>query len=242
MAFSPDGSWLATNYYGRGEGQIDLWDARTGRPVATLRGHARGGSIYGLAFSPDGRRLASTSADGTALVWDVEAAVGRPVRVALDADQQEKLWAELAGDAALAAHAIDRWQAAPAEAVPFLRRKLRPAVAVPAERVAPLVAKLDSPTFAVREQATRDLAALGPGAAPALRAAAPAAPAEARRRIESLLAGWDDDHRRAGRAVEVLEAVVTPAARQLLAELAAGDPAARLTHEAVASLDRLRRP
>jgi hypothetical protein len=42
------------------------------------------------------------------------------------------------------------------------------------------------------------------------------------------------------RAVEVLEHIATPAARELLAELAKGAPAARLTVEATASLERLK--
>ena len=46
---------------------------------------------------------------------------------------------------------------------------------------------------------------------------------------------------RAVRAVEVLESINIPKARQLLTQLAKGTPAARLTREAKATLQRLER-
>jgi hypothetical protein len=86
------------------------------------------------------------------------------------------------------------------------------------------------------------LRALGPAAAGPLRRALAQSPsAEATRRIEVLLAGSPDDELRGRRAVEVLEALGTPAARALLAEWATGDPAAAATREAAAALTRLGR-
>ena len=55
-----------------------------------------------------------------------------------------------------------------------------------------LIADLDSETFAVRDSAMKELTKLGDAAAPALRDALDKAPsAEARRRIEGLLAKLD---------------------------------------------------
>jgi len=70
-ALSPDAETLATGGYSRSSGTqwITLFDLSTGRVLRVLRGHSD--VINGLAFSSDGKWLASGSSDKTARVWDV---------------------------------------------------------------------------------------------------------------------------------------------------------------------------
>jgi WD40 repeat protein len=70
VTFSPDGMMVAT---GGGQlrksGDVRLWDARTGHPVAILSGHTD--LVRALAFSPDGKSLATASFDSTVRIWEV---------------------------------------------------------------------------------------------------------------------------------------------------------------------------
>jgi WD40 repeat protein len=66
LVTSPDGTRLASIHFS--ENAVRLWDVATGRPVWKLAGAA---DLSGVAFAPDGRRLATADVNGQLLVWDV---------------------------------------------------------------------------------------------------------------------------------------------------------------------------
>jgi WD40 repeat protein len=238
--FSPDGKTLATAGQDR---TVSLWEVSTGQRRERLPGHQD--AVHFLTFSHDGLRLASGGADHTVLIWDL----GSNAKGQLTPKELDVLWTALGDDGAPAAYrAIRTLAAVPDQAVPFLKEHVEPSAVVKAEPVQALLADLDSEQFAVRQRATTELQKLGTGAAPLLRKALAeqVSSPEVRRRLEQVLAkldgarlGWAE--LRTVLAVEVLERIGSPEARQVLQTLAGGNPDARPTQEAKASLERLNR-
>jgi WD40 repeat protein/serine/threonine protein kinase len=80
--YSPDGKWIAS---GGGDRTVRVWRATGREEVAVLHGHR--GAVYGVAFTPDGRRVVSYSqkrgfgwaGDDTVGVWDIDVGTSLPV-------------------------------------------------------------------------------------------------------------------------------------------------------------------
>jgi WD40 repeat protein len=78
VALVPNGQALAIGSgkeEGSSKGRVELWDAEAGEREQTLAGHSR--SVTSLAFSPDGKMLASGSQDKTVKLWSVAKALRR---------------------------------------------------------------------------------------------------------------------------------------------------------------------
>jgi dipeptidyl aminopeptidase/acylaminoacyl peptidase len=243
VAFSPDGRLLATTSNDR---TVRIWDVAAGKERRAFDGHI--GAANGVAFSPDGRTLAATSSDTTILLWDLRDVSVEPRAVlALSPSDCKRAWESLAGADAIAAYRSIRALAGdPDGTVPWLRDRVRPAQRLDEKRVQQWLAELGDAKFAVRERATREISALGDQAGYILlKRLETETSQEARRRIERLLTNLakvpPPEVLQALRAIEVLERLGTPPARQLLRTLADGEPAARQTQDARSSLQRLER-
>jgi WD40 repeat protein/serine/threonine protein kinase len=74
LAYSPDGRWIVANDEGIGrDTRLVIRDAGTGHMVHSL--DAGPSRLNGLAFSPDGRRVAAVGDDSLLRVWDTETGV-----------------------------------------------------------------------------------------------------------------------------------------------------------------------
>lgn len=241
FSVSPDGKLLAAC----STDGLCLWDTATGTFQAALSGHR--GTVTTVAFSPDGGALISAACDGTVLIWDVARLMARPAPQALSAGDLESLWNDLAAaDAQAAGKAMRRLTGHPQQTAALLSNKLKPAAASK-EMLAKLVADLDDAHSATREIATTKLEELAEMAEPALRACLAAKlTLEQKRRIELVLARLsepitDPNKLRSLRCVEVLVAMRTSEAIELLQTLAAGTGGAYETREAGAALMRMKK-
>jgi len=239
LAYSPDARFIAC---GGWDGRILVYSAVSGDQLAQWQGNQ--GYIHALAFSRDGRLLASGGHNGTILIWEVPK--HERSDLVLKEGDLDSFWLELGDrDAPDANHALAGFAAAPEQTLPFFRKQLS-AIGKQLEgsQYADLIAKLDDDSFKVREKAMRELALAGADAADALRRELNNSPsAEVKRRIEDLLGrlktGGYSQRLRFLRALEVLERIGSPQAKNVLRSLVGQSLPPDLREEVQASLSRL---
>jgi hypothetical protein len=163
-------------------------------------------------------------------------------------DELTPLWTDLGSDdPVMVQRTIAALVARPRETVPFAQRHLKPVPRLCPRQLTRLIVDLDSDQWEARERSTRQLESLGESVEPHLRKVlAETSSLEVRWRIRMLLNKFRNgrlhpppDRLRQDHAIEVLERIGDASARQFLALLAEGEPAAPLTLEAKCALERL---
>lgn len=238
LAMAPDGRSLAIV---DGHNELALIETYTGKRLSSFNVE----NVRCLAFSADGRYLASGQGDGTVLIWDVASAMRHrtATRVAKP-EEFDQAWRDLARNAVTARVAMDRLRVDSERTIEFLRDRLRPAAAPPRDQVQRWVADLNSPKFATREAASRELAKLRQLLRSEIQAARDSTHAlEVKRRLERILVmprpARTADELRQLRAIELLEGFNNRDAVGVLRLIASGDPRAPQTQAAKEALERL---
>jgi RNA polymerase sigma factor (sigma-70 family) len=249
LVFTPDGRYLiATD-----AAAIHVFDVLHQSEVAQYANTQSTPSMSGgdfsasaLCVSPDGRTLASGHPDTTILLWNLPQPSKQKAK-SLTAAEANQAWTTLAGsDAQRARRVMSDLILSLDQTIAFVKAKLKPVTDAQPERIKALIAGLDAREFDQREAAHRALIQLNGLAEPEIQEALKRSPsAEAQRRLNQILLNSPSTlppaELQSIRALQVLEQIASPEAKQLLRSLAGGVPAASLTRRAKEALERLPR-
>ena len=239
VAFSPDERLLAA---AAEEHRLAIIELASRKVRCEFRSPDRG--EISIAFSPNGRFLATGSLDRSVLLWDLVGEANDGKRPPMSAKDLDVCWTDLnSADGRVAQQAIWRLVANPEASIPFLEKILRGAPAADDKRIGRLIRDLESDSFAARRQAFDELEKLNDSAESALRKSVegPSATLESRRRVEDLLGrvdAWWEQQWRLVRAIEVLERIGGAEAVAALDRIARTKVGTRLGREAEAVLRR----
>jgi RNA polymerase sigma factor (sigma-70 family) len=230
--FSDDGRKLLTV---DGTGTIRVWEFATGQSIRTFIGH-NGTTV--AAFAPDARHIVGASSDAPILIWDVYGLKAKPLFNA------ERIWNDLANESSPAAGfvAVRELCGSPQEAIALLKEKLKPEM-IDTKQIDGWIKDLSAGRFTVRESATAELEKLGDTISPMLRNALDTSKEEeTRQRIAAILGRMESvtpARLQIQRAMDALEHLGTPEAKEHLAALSRGSPGCLRTIQAREALSRM---
>lgn len=237
IAFSPDGRWLVAQDGDDGPACIDTFTFQRDQE----RRHCSV-PIEKLALSPDSRILATALADTSILLWPMPAPT-------LPKDEQgdvENDWRLLQEGGAVEARKAMGRLSNRADAVPFLRNRLRGIPQGEAHAVEEILRRVDSEDSAEREKARLELALRGDELEDRLRKQFPSGTsAELKEAVRECLSALRDPVTRSSRvlallrAVQVLDRIGTRDARAALEEAAVQALSPRVRARAAQAVHRL---
>jgi len=244
---SPDGHFLAVCFHPVGVTVVETatWQVQATLPALTPNRWGWHGvperDCDALAWSPNGRLMATATPEGGLLIWDLMN-VRNPASTSAGSGL-EKLWNDLGSpDGSVGFAAIQALASIPTESVPFLIERMPPVKAVDHRRVETLIRSLGAAEFAERERAGKELNEIGRLAETDLRQAFQTTESpEARRRLKIMIdrldaAKFTADELRAQRAVEAVTWIRSDDAIKLLTKWANGAAGAILTVAAKTAL------
>jgi WD40 repeat protein len=246
LALSADERFLAVVSSWGEVSAVSIWETGTWKLIRAFPPFSpRNNNVKAMVFSRDGRSLFAANDDSTILEWDVSGRFGHKGETP-NRDRLNNLWRSLAETPDKAYPAVWEMLEHPSQSVPFLKDKIPPIQPVDEKRVRELLARLDADSFAEREEASRQLLALGDQFLPMLRQALEDHPTlEMRKRLESILEtlgrGPSREQLRLLRALAVLEWSDSAESGEHLRRLAEGTPQAALTKAARAAWKRRQR-
>jgi hypothetical protein len=209
---------------------------------------------YSAALTPDEKKLVIIGASSvhadyqySVYLYDLPPQLLDPPSArAIDDVDLGKLWIDMQSDNQLRFQlAFKAYRSAAKPALAIIRKEMPPVAKERQKQVEAWIAELDDEDFKRRDAAMEKLQGAAHAFAPLLTARHKAAgPGEIRNRLTFVLNLMDKEKTpmplvRETRVVELLELLASADARQVLKELAAGAPDARLTCEARAALERL---
>jgi hypothetical protein len=227
-------------------GRIEVWELATHdlvRPLTT----GYGGSSR-LCVFPNGKLAASAGVEETVTVWDL---TFRANKATPQADELRKALDDLASNEASVGYpAVWVFVSAGNRGVDLLSKTVKE-ISTQEKKIRGWIEDLGSNTFRTRENAAKELVALGIRAIPALNAAIKSEDMELRDRAREVMekltakgaqlppSGMTGDSLRLFRAVKALEEIGTPEARTVLKSIA--DLGGKPGEEAKSVLTRMKR-